>query len=190
MTTKHLRSGSVFFWSIMLNSFGEKDSALLNFGKLFGTQIVFLWFRLWFDRFRKIGCLGFVMVFLNKAKSYCRFPCIPTSWSPTHLDHLVDEASYGIIKTLRVITLLMEEILEQLIGSLLSIFIHLIPLFTGFIYRYTVHDFLKSMVPHYGGIIENHQAVPMNPRSPTDCHPGFLSLIWWPDAPMITSLMS
>ena len=161
----------------MLNSFGENDSALLNFG------CFFWWFRLWFDRFRKIGCLGFVMVFLKKAKSYCRFPCIPTTWSSAHVDHLVDEASYGIIKTLRVIALFMEEILEQLIGSSLSIFIHLIPLFTGFICRYIVHDFLKSMVPHYGGIIKHHdKRFLWTPSSPTDCHPGFLSLIWWPDA--------
>lgn len=41
MTTGNLRSGKCFFWSIMLNSFGEKDSALLNFGNEFGTQIVF-----------------------------------------------------------------------------------------------------------------------------------------------------
>lgn len=68
----------------------------------------------------------------------------------------------------------MEEILEQLIGSLLSIFIHLIPLFTGFIYRYIVHDFLKSMVPHYGGIIKSHEhAVPMNPQQSNGLSPGF-----------------
>lgn len=157
-----------------------------------GPRLFFLWFRLWFDRFRKIGCLGFVMVFLKKAKSYCRFPCIPTSWSPTHVDHLVDEASYGIIKTLRVIALFMEEILEQLIGSLLSIFIHLIPLFTGFIYRYIVHDFLKSMVPHYGGIIKSHDKwfllTPVVQRTVTwvfwasfdDLMPQW-SPVWWAD---------
>lgn len=41
MTTKTSQVGKDFFWSIMLNSFGEKDSALLNFGEQFGTQIVF-----------------------------------------------------------------------------------------------------------------------------------------------------